>query len=150
MGPNLTTSQAGPISGNLNQFAKEGKRSAFYVLSMGSYLGPIECSHNETGRSFRKPRSRLSIRRLLGLERVIFGHASSSCAWCRSFTAESQKKQDLAQNCGLMRGASLKKSRIMGLASIKPILWIDAEAEISPYYIAFGIAKAVRELLELR
>ena len=51
----------------------------------------------------------------------------------------------------LMRGGRLSKSAaIMGsLASIKPILWIDAEGELVPISKVRGRKKAVRELLEL-
>ena len=51
----------------------------------------------------------------------------------------------------LMRGGRLSKSAaIMGsLASIKPILWIDAEGKLVPISKVRGRKKAVRELLEL-
>ena len=51
----------------------------------------------------------------------------------------------------LMRGGRLSKSAaIMGsLASIKPILWIDAEGKLVPITKVRGRKKAVRELLEL-
>ncbi|MFR4638125.1 MAG: DegV family protein [Streptococcus parasanguinis] len=51
-----------------------------------------------------------------------------------------------------MRGGRLSKSAaIMGsLASIKPILWIDAEGKLVAHYArSGGRKKAVRELLEL-
>ncbi len=50
-----------------------------------------------------------------------------------------------------MRGGRLSKSAaIMGsLASIKPILWIDAEGKLVPITKVRGRKKAVRELLEL-
>ena len=51
----------------------------------------------------------------------------------------------------LMRGGRLSKSAaIMGsLASIKPILWIDAEGKLVPITKVRGRKKAMRELLEL-
>lgn len=165
-GAKPTTSQVnvGQFQETFKQFAKEGKDLLYVAFSSvlsGTYQSAV-MARDLVLEDYPEAVIEIVDPKAAGIgEGYLVMRAVAARDAGRSLAEAKEEIMDLAPKLRtyflvddlyhLMRGGRLSKSTaIMGsLASIKPILWIDAEGELVPISKVRGRKKAVRELLEL-
>ena len=165
-GAKPTTSQVnvGQFQETFKQFAKEGKDLLYVAFSSvlsGTYQSEV-MARDLVLEDYPEAVIEIVDQKAAGIgEGYLVMRAVAARDAGRSLAEAKEEIMDLAPKLRtyflvddlyhLMRGGRLSKSAaIMGsLASIKPILWIDAEGKLVPISKVRGRKKAVRELLEL-
>ena len=165
-GAKPTTSQVnvGQFQETFEQFAKEGKDLLYVAFSSvlsGTYQSAV-MARDLVLEDYPEAVIEIVDPKAAGIgEGYLVMRAVAARDAGRSLAEAKEEIMDLAPKLRtyflvddlyhLMRGGRLSKSAaIMGsLASIKPILWIDAEGKLVPISKVRGRKKAVRELLEL-